>query len=84
MVVVAGQDVTPTSGGVPISRTPRGSQRAGTLPGWIVAVLRSALGYSVPRLALAGAAVPAVPVNGLVQTIGVPLRGRPSKPVVVS
>ncbi|PAV70940.1 hypothetical protein WR25_02188 [Diploscapter pachys] len=66
------------------ARAFRPVERAGTLPGWIVAVLRSALGYSVPRLALAGAAVPAVPVNGLVQTIGVPLRGRPSKPVVVS
>ena len=65
----------------PASVVPR---RAATRPGIITADVRSADGNSVPRLALAGAAASGVPVRGFVQTIAVPRRGRPSKPIVAS
>ena len=41
-------------------------------------------GTVVPRLALAGAALFGVPVKGLVQSIGVSLRGAPVRPMLAS
>src|SRR3546814_7966075 len=64
----------------PIIRKPRVSSHAAPiLPATSDPDLKPSLGLSVPILASGGAAVSGMPVSGLVQSMRVSARGRPSK-----